>query len=424
MRLNKNHLLIFGISLILGIIFLSNCVPQNQRTPEELAAIQRAKRDSLRKANYNRCLFKMSNADQYKIQENWSMAIQNYKEVLELGCVEDFADPLFKDMAHCYFRLNMTDSASWAIEEGLIYNPTNLHMLQLKAYYNRGNLEKNIEAWNQIVTLYPGNTEYMFELADLYFNSGRYDEQITLLEQILEIDPENRKAELSIIAAYEAKGVDPIQLYAKNFELDKTNPQYGYQYAKRLVDTGDYRTAIVVLEECLKFNLTNRNLADLLAKSYENTGQMDLAVKTYEELSKRNPSDNELLIKISSLYREMGQFRKALEYAEQAVSLPPHNGRALAERGEVYLSIAQANTITLNLNDKLVYHMAYEDFKNAVAQGNGTVRTKISFLERNELIIMGQRDYFLATEANKAGPNEFKPIGEGYSWITRTIKIQ
>lgn len=424
MKQDKRRLLIFGISMILGIVFLTNCVPQDQRSPEELAAIQRAKRDSLRKANYNRCLFKMSNADQYKIQENWPMAIQNYKEVLQLGCVEDFADPLFKDMAHCYFRLNMTDSASWAIEEGLIYNPTNLHMLQLLAYYNRGNIEKSIDAWNRIVTLYPGNTEYMFELADLYFNSGKYDEQITLLEQILEIDPENRKAELSIIAAYEAKGVDPIELYAKNYELDKTNPQYAYQYGKRLVDTGDYKTAITVLEESLKYNLTNRNLADLLAKSYENTGQIDLAVKTYEELSKRNPSDNELLIKISGLYREMGQYRTALGYAEKAVGLPPHNGRALAERGEVYLSIAQANTMTLNLNDKLVYHMAYEDFKNALAQGNGTVRSKISFLERNELIIMGQRDYFLATEANKVGPNEFKPIGEGYNWITRTIKIQ
>ncbi|HDT12657.1 MAG TPA: tetratricopeptide repeat protein [Candidatus Marinimicrobia bacterium] len=424
MRQNKKRLFIFGVSLFLGIVFLSNCVPQDQRSPEELAAIQRAKRDSLRKANYNRCLFKMSNADQYKIQENWTVAIQNYKEVLELGCVEDFADPLFKDLAHCYFRLNKTDSASWAIDEGLIYNPTNLHMLQLLAYYNRGNVEKSIEAWNRIVTLYPGNTDYMFELADLYFNSGRYDDQITLLEQILEIDPENRKAELSIIAAYEAKGIDPVQLYAKNFELDKTNPQYAYQYAKRLVDTGDYRTAITVLEESLKFNLTNRNLADLLAKSYENTGQMDLAVKTYEELSKRNPSDNELLIKISGLYREMGQYRTALGFAEKAVSLPPHNGRALAERGEVYLSIAQANTMTLNLSDKLVYHMAYEDFKNALAQGNGTVRSKINFLERNELIIMGQRDYFLATDANKVGPNEYKPIGEGYNWITRTIKIQ
>jgi len=424
MRKNKKRLLIFGISLLLGIVFLSNCVPQNQRSPEELAAIQRAKRDSLRKANYNRCLFKMSNADQYKIQENWAIAIKNYKEVLELGCVEDFADPLFKDLAHCYFRLDQTDSASWAIEEGLIYNPTNLHMLQLLAYYNRGNVEKSIEAWNRIVTLYPGNTDYMFELADLYFNSGKYDEQIILLENILEIDPENRKAELSIIAAYEAKGVDPIQLYAKNFELDKTNPQYAYQYAKRLVDTGDYRTAIVVLEESLKYNLTNRNLANLLARSYENTGQMDLAVKTYEELSRRNPSDNELQIKISSLYREMGQYKTAMGYAEKAVNLPPHNGRALAERGEVYLSIAQANTMTLNLNDKLVYHMAYEDFKNALAQGNGTVRSKINFLERNELIIMGQRDYFLATEANKVGPNEFKPLGEGYNWITRTIKVQ
>ncbi|HBY19175.1 MAG TPA: hypothetical protein DEH00_08405, partial [Candidatus Marinimicrobia bacterium] len=169
MKKHQNRILILGVSLLLGGIFLTNCAPQEQRSPEEIAAIQRAKRDSIRKANYNRCLFKMSNADQYKIQENWPAAIRNYKDVIELGCVEDFADPLFKDLAHCYFRNNQPDSAAWAIEEGLIYKPTDLHLLKLMAYYNRNNLDKTIEAWTRINNLYPGNTEYMFELADLYF---------------------------------------------------------------------------------------------------------------------------------------------------------------------------------------------------------------------------------------------------------------
>ncbi len=366
----------------------------------------------------------MSNADQYKIQENWPAAIRNYKEVIDLGCVEDFADPLFKDLAHCYYRNDQPDSASWAIEEGLIYKPTDIHMMKLMAYYNRGNLDKSIEAWSRINNLFPGNTEYMFELADLYFKAGRYDQQIALLEEILEVEPDNRKAELSIIAAYEAKGVDPIELYAKNFETDKSNSQYAYQYCRRLMDRRDYSKSVTVLEEALKYNASNKNLAEMLAEAYVNTGQLDKAVMTYIDLAQKNPGDNEILIKISSLYREMGQYRNALEYADKAVQIPPHNGRAMAERGEVYLAIAQANTVNLNLNDKLVYHMAYEDFKEALNQGNGNVSSKVNFLEKNELIITGQRDYFLATEANKVGPNEFKPVGEGYAWITRTVKVQ
>lgn len=424
MKKHQNRILILGVSLLLGGIFLTNCAPQEQRSPEEIAAIQRAKRDSIRKANYNRCLFKMSNADQYKIQENWPAAIRNYKDVIELGCVEDFADPLFKDLAHCYFRNNQPDSAAWAIEEGLIYKPTDLHLLKLMAYYNRNNLDKTIEAWTRINNLYPGNTEYMFELADLYFKAGHYDEQIALLEEILQIEPDNKKAELSIIAAYEAKGVDPIELYAKNFETDKSNPQYAYQYAQRLIDSNNYVKAVTVLEEALKYNASNKSLTEMLAESYVNTGQQDKAVLVYEDLAQKNPTDNELLIKISSLYREMGQYQKALQFADRAVKIPPHNGKAMAERGEVYLAIAQANTVSLNLNDKLVYHMAYEDFKEALKQGNNNVRSKINFLESNELIITGQRDYFLATDANKVGPNEFRPVGEGYAWITRTVKVQ
>jgi tetratricopeptide (TPR) repeat protein len=424
MKKLQKRVLILGISFLLGAVFLTNCVPQEQMSSEERAAIQRARRDSIRKANYNRCLFKMSNAEQYKIQENWSAAIRNYKDVIELGCVEDFADPLFKDLAHCYHKNNQTDSAAWAIEEGLIYKPTNLHMLKLMDYYNRENPEKCIEAWNRINALYPDNTEYMFELADLYFEAGRYDEQINLLERILEIEPDNREAELSIIAAYEAKGIDPIELYAKNFEMDKTNSQYAYQYASRLVDNRDYRTAIEVLEESMKYNASSKTLAELLAESYEKTDKFKEAISVYLDLSKRNPSDNSYLIKISSLYREIGEYQKALDYADRAVELPPHNGKAMAERGEVYLAVAQANTTNLNLNDKLVYHMAYEDFKEALKQGTRGVRNKIKFLEDNELIITGQRDYFLATDANKVGPNEFRPVGDAYNWITRTVKIQ
>ncbi len=424
--MKKRHyrLVILGVSLLLGGLFLTNCVPQEQMTQEERAAIQRARRDSLRKANYNRCLFKMSNAEQYKIQENWNSAIRNYKDVIDLGCAEDFADPLFKDLAHCYYKNDQTDSAAWAIEEGLVYKPTNLHMLKLMDYYNRGNLDQCIEAWSRINALYPDNTEYMFELADLYFEAGRYDDQIDLLEQILEIEPDNREAELSIIAAYEAKGIDPIELYAKNFESDKSNAQYAYQYARRLVDNRDYRTAITVLEESMKYNASSKSLAKLLAESYEKTDKFEEAISVYQDLSRRNPSDNSYLITISSLYREIGEYQRALDYANRAVELPPHNGKAMAERGEVYLAVAQANTTNLNLNDKLVYHMAYEDFKQALEQGNRGVRNKIKFLEDNELIIMGQRDYFLATDANKVGPNEFRPIGEAYNWITRTVKVQ
>ena len=60
----------FKTVLIAGLMFaFTYCVPPEQKQAEMLA-LQKAKRDSMRKANYNKCAFKLSNADQYKLQDH------------------------------------------------------------------------------------------------------------------------------------------------------------------------------------------------------------------------------------------------------------------------------------------------------------------------------------------------------------------
>jgi len=68
--------------------------------------------------------------------------------------------------------------------------------------------------------------------------------------------------------------------------------------------------------------------------------------------------------------------------------------------------------------------MAYEDYQNALANGNSSVKSKLQNMKKNEMIISSKSDYFLAPKTSKISSSEFKPVGDCYSWIKRTVKIK
>ncbi len=428
-REKKTRSLLIAASMAAVMMSLfTYCVPAGQ-SQEEFLAVQKARRDSLRRVNHNKCEFKLSNADQYKLQENWSKAIENYRAVIDLGCAEDFWNPLYEDMALCYFKENKVDSAAWSIEEGLLYNNSDRHMLEVLAYYKHDDIAKQIEIWNHINTLYPGESETLFKLADLYATQGNFDAQIEMLDRVLAIDPANTKADQAIIKAYKDSGRDPLERYASAWENDKMNASNAYQYSKELFDRGELKTALEVLKQAATLHSGNRNIEELLAQAYEQDFQMDQALIVYQDLAAKYPADQTLVLKVVKLLTDAGQFQEALKVAEKAVVTTPANGQALAARGDIYYAAAEncsAGKNKLDFNDKLVYHMAYEDYRDAMEQGNSMVGAKLNFLKNpnNSMIISSKSDYFLASEANKVNSKTFKVIGDCYSWITRTVTVK
>lgn len=429
-KLSKNNLFVtIVISTIMVFTFVTNCVPPSQKSAEEELVARKARRDSLRKVNYHKCEFTMSNANQYKLQGQWQNSIDNYRKIIEYGCTEDFAQNLFKDMAHCYNKLGKNDSAIWAVKEALVYRSTDIYFLKLLAYYHEreGDLNAVVKDWERINTLFPDNIEYMFKLADYYFKVGKYTDEINLLEKILLTDPGNKKADLAIISAYEASGIDPIERYKTVYMKDKSNAQNGYRYGKALFDAANYDQAIKVLSESKNNNPNNRSVIELLCKSYDYKGMTEKSLEVYKELARKYSNDSKILIKVTELNLNLSNFKKALEYIDKAIKLPDNKGDAYKLRGDVYYAIAEdcfSQKNKMSFSDKLVFHMAYEDYKNALANGNRMVKSKLQHLKKNEMIISNKSDYFLAPKTSKISSNEFKPLGDCYSWIKRTVKVK
>ncbi|MCK4530290.1 MAG: hypothetical protein KAU44_03865, partial [Candidatus Marinimicrobia bacterium] len=78
----------------------------------------------------------------------------------------------------------------------------------------------------------------------------------------------------------------------------------------------------------------------------------------------------------------------------------------------------------IDCNDKIVYHMAYEDYKKSKELGNFNAQFRVKYLYDNDLTIAKAKDRFLIGDANKVSSNTYKPLGESYSWITRTVSVK
>ena len=73
---------IFAMSLMVFTMVISACMPP-QATAEELAAMEKARKDSVRKANSRYCMKHLSFATEYYKNKAYTDALYNYNKLFE-----------------------------------------------------------------------------------------------------------------------------------------------------------------------------------------------------------------------------------------------------------------------------------------------------------------------------------------------------
>jgi tetratricopeptide (TPR) repeat protein len=363
------------------------------------------------------------------IQQSWREALKNYQMIIDAGCAEDFVDPLFKDMATCYNKLNMPDSAAYYIDEGLSYDATNQHLLQLSAYYKEraGDYEGAIAIYQQYNALYLDDIEYLSKQAKAYDMLGMYDEELDTWEYIIDVEPDNNDAINAIITVLGKMGRDPKEFYKKAWENNMTDASKALNYINALFNEGNYTEAISVAKQSISFNPSNVTLIKKLAESYDYNGQPQEGLKVLENYARSNPRDINMQIEVTNRNVEFENYEKAYDIISAAIKLAPQNREVYFARAKVLETLAEMTTLEkgkIDCNDKIVYHMAYEDYQKSKELGNFNAQFRIKYLYDNDLTIAKAKDRFLIGEANKVNANTYKPLGASYSWITRTVTVE
>ncbi len=412
--------------LVVLLFGVYNCVPpQAQSNTDEINAAKQQRKEEV----LNKCKFRLSNGRQYMIQQSWTEALKNYRFIINAGCAEDFVDPLFKDMAQCYMKLNKPDSAAYFIDQGLSYDATNRHLLQLSAYYKEraGDYEGAIAIYQQYNALYLDDIEYLSKQANAYDMLEMYDEELDTWEYILDIEPDNNDAINAIISVLGKMGRDPKEFYQKAWENNMTDASKALSYINALFNEGNYKDAISVAKQSIQFNPQNITLIKKLAESYDNNAQPEEGLQVLENYAKSNPRDINMQVDVTLRNLDFENYEKAYNIISNAIKLAPQNREVYFVRGKVLETLAEMTTLEkgkIDCNDKIVYHMAYEDYKKSKELGNFNAQFRIKYLYDNDLTIAKAKDRFLIGDINKVNTNTYKPIGASYSWITRTVTVE
>ncbi len=418
------------IIFLFASIYMINCVPPSTEVVDEAArleSIEKAHQDSIRKGKCERYL---SFAYSYYQNQDWQRTIDNYRKMVDLGCEEDYANDIFRYYGRAYQQLAAEnpayyDSALFIYLKGEEYLPNDmfLHKNISYIYHMQGKSDLEIREYEKMVELNLDNIELYRKLVKLCFSAERYDDVLWAIKEILRLNPNDEQAINDQLTAYAKLGKDITMIQKEQWEKNPDNVRYGLDYAAALSDQLQYDKAIEVYKKVAAIDPKNREAYENLGKLYYALDKNEKAIETYIHINKNIlPRDLEVIQNIVKGYQLLFNFKEAYRWAEKAVEI---GGSSLAYkiRADLYYSAADYYTgdKQANFEDKLVYKLAYDDYRKALQMGNQSVKKRIDFLK--EYLIPSKEDWFMHKYDDTGAERKiFRPRGNNYNWITAEAK--
>ncbi len=269
---------------------------------------------------------------------------------------------------------------------------------EAQKYLARGQIDKAIAEWEKLAKEYPdGNTFNV--VGDLYLKKGEKTEAINsyheaadffrregfslkalaLYKKILNLNPADPAALISLGELNEAKGLitDAIkcylgaadslsregkkekvfEIYEKILGLSPANlplrskvaeiyikeglmPEAAKQYlliARLWSEKGDTEKSIESYRKVLDIQPLDREAILDLNNLYEKTGNLEQAMEQIKEAYRMFPQDSEILLRCAELAITVKRFDEAKEYLVKVIELEPANIKAKRFLGDIYM---------------------------------------------------------------------------------------
>jgi len=274
--------------------------------------------------------------------------------------------------------------------------------------------------YSRLSDLIPDDISVKTELAKLYGEQGLYDDQIDILRQILDLDPNNENAQGDIARVYELTGRDPLQIYGERFRNNPDNVSYGLDFAERLLNADRPEDAIDVLKQVILQDKTSKVAYRKLGLAYDRADLYDNASNAYEELHALDPRDFKVAIQVSDVNIAAGNYGKAMRWAEKAIT-SSKSGEAYGQRGNVYYkSFKECISTDISIDDRIIASLAYQSFKLAEENDYRRFHNSLLWLEENE-VLFGRSQWFML-DASKKKQGYIKPDAVCYKWVEKKLE--
>jgi len=415
--MRKNN--IFQNLLLLGVasIFMTMCAPPEQSDADADLAEQ-ARQDSIRKI---RCPRVFSSAAEFYKNRDWPSTIRAYDELIDLGCDKDEPQEVYLYYAIAYEYMGKYDSSATVLLKGLRFLPDNIDLRKRLAfsYEKQGLIDLQMDELDRLSFLAPEDIDIKDNLAKLLGAQERYDDQISVLKDLLEIKPNNEAAQSDLAQAYEKSGRDPLDVYKNRLDNNPDNVSYGLDYADKLIVADRANDAIDVLQQVVDVDPSSKVAYRKLAQAYDSSDRLKDAARTYERLFKLDPRDFRVAIKISDVYVEDQDYNSAFNWADKAVTLSSE-GEAFATKGNVYYKAFQScRSGEISVDDRVIATLAYELFIQAEENGFSRYSGSKEWLKENE-VLFGKAQWFMM-DADVKNKGFIKASSACYKWVSEKL---
>ena len=403
--------------LSVASVFITMCTPPEQSDADADFA-ERARLDSIREV---RCPRVFSSAAEFYKNRDWAATVRAYDELTELGCDQDDPKEVYLYYAIAYEYMGKYDSSEIVLLKGLTFLPDNVELRKRLAYsYDKqGKSNLRMDELDRLTFLAPEDLEIKIELAKLYGEEERFDDQIAVLNAIIKMNPMNEGAQSDLARAYELSGRDPLDVYKKRFDNNPDNISYGLDYAEKLLADDRPDDAAKVLKQVVATDPSSKVAYRKLAEAYDKGDRLTDAAKTYERLFRLDPRDFRVAVKIVDVYIEEQDYKSAFDWADKAVTISGE-GEALGAKGNVYYKAFQAcRTGEISVDDRVVATLAFNLFSDAEENGFSRYSRSKDWLKENE-VLFGKPQWFMM-DATVKNRGYVKAGSSCYSWVSERL---
>ena len=187
-------------------------------------------------------------------------------------------------------------------------------------YTRRGDFEKAVKIYEQLIESIPEDHRSVAALAELYTKQEMHEEAISTWQSLLKIDPENTQYWSGLVEAYRAagmlqKGLETVQ------QLIAENPSAAYysQLGVVYMEIRRFDDAVAAYRRGIELAPNNWQMYDDLGQLYAQTGDLDAAEQTYKtalQLMKDDHRRRIIINHLAEVYVQQSELADALQRME------------------------------------------------------------------------------------------------------------
>lgn len=300
-------------------------------------------------------------------------------------------------LGQMYERLKRYNDALELYKQALLVDARSAEVLkrfdELAIQMAGKNTSKTLAAYEKFASEYPGNTEVRRIYAEKLVTENRIKGAIEQYKKIVETDPENLDACVSLggLYAQEKDFAQASEYFRKAVEINPERIDLYDTIASMLLQKGSKDAAIDMYRQAIESNPRAEKLYISLAALLENDSKTTEAVTVMKQAVEKVGEKPELLAVLGKFYRSQKKIKEAEKTLRKAYELEPSNLPLYGELVSVYLEenkTSAAEEITSRTAEKaaqgkdVVYSVAAELYIGS-GKRKEAVQWLVSALEAN-----------------------------------------